>query len=269
MDAHPKRRIFINRGENQYQLFSFRQKDDGSIYCASPDFADAKWISYEMAPEGPRLKSTAAVGTGKISLHGTGMTAIRNNDNPNDHKLIIKGNQLLNRKKNEAGARHLFTAFMREPSYLPTRSPAFNRQSDYAIQANEKLKPFVLVFFAVPRQGIKVNFQFSLEVDEMVHVPNDFLGMHGFGLLHHDVIWFAYRTKNMEQWPKHTHFSYHDGHSIPIFIGTGPKVFRLEFRQPQYALEDRVFTINCTQPALSLDTALSQPSQIQGSLPSP
>lgn len=246
MDSYPKRRIFINKGEERYQIFSFKQENDGSIYCASPDFSNAKWISYENTPSGSFIRTTEAIGDGKISLHGRGITAIRNNNNPKDHKLIIKGNKLLNKERTEVGARHLFTAFLKEPDYLPKNSPALNRQSDYSMQYNNELRPFVLVFYAIPQQGISVDFQFSLQIDEMDNVPDDFLGMHGFGLKYHDVIWFAYRTKNMDKWPKYTHFSYQDGYSVPIFVGTGPQEFRLEFRQPKYILDGKVLTIDCS-----------------------
>ncbi|PKL30808.1 hypothetical protein CVV43_05275 [Candidatus Saccharibacteria bacterium HGW-Saccharibacteria-1] len=60
MDSYPKRRIFINKGEEHYQVFSFKQERDGSIYCASPDFSEAKWISYEYTPSGPIIKMSSS-----------------------------------------------------------------------------------------------------------------------------------------------------------------------------------------------------------------
>lgn len=246
MDSHAKRRIFINKGDERFQIFSFEQRNDGSIYAASPTFADAKWISFQHSPEGPIPASTEAIGEGKLSVHGSGMVGVRGNDNPHGYELVIKGNQLLNRDRNEVGTRHLFTTFMDEPSYLPSNSPAFNRQSDYSMQANEDLKPFVLVFFAVPLQAGNIDFRFSLHEDEMVNIPNDTLGLHTFALKYHNVIWFAYRTKNMDKWPKYAHFSYQDGHSVPLFIGTGPQAFRLEFRMPRYEINGDTVTIDCS-----------------------
>lgn len=246
VEAYFKRRVFINKGRDRYQIFSFIQDKDGSIYCASPNFADAKWVSYDKRQQELIVKTTGDIGDGKISLHGTGMTAIRNNSNPNNHQLIIRGNQLFNHSRNEVGARHLFTTFMREPNYIPTDLPFFNRKSDYSMQANEDLMPFVLIFFAIPQQGITTNFLFSLSTDEMLNVPNDFLGMHFFSLRYHDVFWFAYRTKNMDKWPKYTHFCYDDGYSVPVFIGEDSGRLILELRQPMYLLKGKVFTIDCT-----------------------
>lgn len=248
MDLYAKRRIFINKGDERFQIFSFEQSNDGSIYAASPTFADAKWISFQHSPEGPILTTAEAIGEGKLSVHGSGMVGVRNHTNPHGHELVIKGNQLLNKDANEVGARHLFTAFMDEPSYLPPNSPVFNRQSDYSMQANESLKPFVLVFFAVPLQAGDIDFRFSLQEDEMVNIPNDILGLHSFGLKYHNIIWFAYRTKNMDKWPKYAHFSYHDGHSVPLFIGARPQAFRLEFRIPRYEINSGAITIDCTLP---------------------
>lgn len=246
MDLHPKRRIFINKGDERFQIFSFRQEEDGSIYATSPTFADAKWISFRQEANGIVPITTEAIGGGKLSVHGSGITGVRNNDDPRGHQLRVKGNHLLNKATNEAGVRHLFTIFMDEPKYLPSSSPAFNRLSDYAMQANEDLRPFVLVFFAIPLGMKAVNFQFSLQEDEMNNIPNNFLGAHSFNLRHHSILWFAYRTKDMDKWPKYTHYSYQDGYHVPIFIGTGVQRFRLEFRKPQYSIVDGALSIDCS-----------------------
>jgi hypothetical protein len=173
------------------------------------------------------------------------MAAIRSHDDPTGHKLVVKGNHLLRSTEANIGARHLFTIFMREPKSYPELSPLFNRTSDYCLEAAEDLRPFALVFFAVPQQGIAVHFEFSLHEEDMVNIPNDFLGLHGFSLRFHDVFWFAYRTKHMDRWPKYAHVCYHDGYSFPIFIGTGPTAFRLEFRQPKYVLNGKDLEIRC------------------------
>jgi hypothetical protein len=242
-----KRRIFIRAKDRVFQIFSFAQAPDGSIYCSSPDFSDAKWLSVEITENGPQVISTEVIGQGKISFHGSGMVAVRPNDDLKGHRLIIKGNHLLNKNEGKIGARHLFTVFMKEPQYNPEASHLFNRESDYCLETKEELKPLVLVFFAVPQQGITINFQFNLHMDDMVNIPNDVLGLHGFGLRYHDVFWFAYRTKHMEKWPKHAHVCYLDGFIFPIFIGTGPGAYRLEYRQPQYSLNGKEFTIICNK----------------------
>jgi hypothetical protein len=240
-----KRRIFIKAKDRVCQLFSFIQTDDGSIYCSSPDFADAEWLSVEFTEEGLQKIASEEIGKGKISFHSSGMVAIRANDDIHGHKLIVKGNYLLNKSEGVIGARHLFTIFMKEPQYKPEDSPLFNRGSDYCLETTEELKPFVLVFFAVPQQGITIDFQIDFHMDDMVNIPNDILGLHGFGLRYHHVFWFAYRTRHMENWPKHAIITYHDGFSFPIFIGTGIGAYRLEYRQPQYSLVDNRLTILC------------------------
>jgi hypothetical protein len=242
-----ERRIFIRAKDRICQIFSFTQRPDGSIYCSSPDFANAKWLSLQETDNGPQTITTEAIGAGKISFHATGMVTVRAHNDPNEHKLIVKGNHLLNKEKGLIGTRHLFTIFMEEPKYKPESSQLFNRESDYCMEANEELKPLVLVFFAVPQQGITLDFQFNLHMDDMVHIPNDVLGLHRFSLRYHDVFWFAYRTKHMTEWPKYSHICYHDGYTFPIFIGTGIGAYRLEFRQPKYSLIDKKFTIECNQ----------------------
>lgn len=243
---YQKRRIFINKNGKHFQIFTFSQKKDGSIYCSSPDFSDAKWISYKITKNGPELITAATIGKGKISFHGSGITGIRSNIDT-EHTLRIKGNILLNKKQKSLGARHLFTVFMKEPQYLPPSSPAFNRKSDYALRANEVLQPFILIFFAIPKTGVSTHFLFNLYADEMNNIPNDFLGGHFISLRYHDIFWFAYRTKNLQKWPKYTHYSYHDGFTVPIFVGTKQQKFRLEFRQPTYSLINKNLIIRCVQ----------------------
>jgi len=242
-----KRRIFIRSKDRVCQLFSFEQTLDGSIYCASPDFPDAHWVTIEKCDDQILLMTTESLGQGKISFHGTGMVAIRPNDNPKDHKHIVKGNYLIDLSKGMAGMRHLFTVFLKEPQYDPSNSPLFNRKSDYCLEANEELKPLVLLFFAIPKQGIEVDFQFCLHVEDMGNIPGDILGLHGFGLRYHDIFWFAYRTKHMVKWPKQSQISYHDGFTFPVFIGTGIGTYRLENRQPKYSLINNHLVIVCDQ----------------------
>lgn len=240
-----RRRIFIKSQDRLVQVFTFDQQKDGSIYCASPDFDDAKWITCRITESGPEMIVDEGIGEGKVIFHGSGIVAVRPHSDTSGHRLRIKGNYLLKAADRVAGARHLFTVFLSEPKYEPSTSPAFNRASDYCLEAKEDLKPVVLVFFAIPRQGLTINFQFNLHLDEMVNIPNDLLGLHGFPLRHHDVYWFAYRTKHMEKWPKKAQVAYHDGFSFPIFIGTGIGVYRLEFRQPKYRLHGKELEIHC------------------------
>jgi hypothetical protein len=239
------RRIFIRSKDRLSQLFSFAQKPDGSIYCASPDFEGATWVTVDVNARGGTILQTSGIGKGKLSLHGSGMAAIRPNHDPRGHRLIIKGNHLFNKEKSVIGARHLLTVFPKEPQYNPENSPLFNRESDYCIEAHEKLNPLVLVFFAVPQNGLSIRFNCSFHQDDLVMIPNDVLGLHGFGFRYHDVFWFAYRTKHMEKWPKESQICYHDGFTFPIFIGTGNGSYRLEFRFPKYSLVEKEFSILC------------------------
>jgi hypothetical protein len=59
----------------------------------------------------------------------------------------------------------------------------------------------------------------------------------------HAVVWFAYRTKHMNRWPKNSQGCYADGYTVPFFVGTGPGQFRLEYRQPSYSLTEEGISI--------------------------
>jgi len=240
-----RRRVFIKSNDRICQLFSFSQSPDGSIYCASPDFADAIWISAIIAKPSPLILVTDEIGEGKVSFHGSGMTAVRPNNLEHGHRLVIKGNKLIDKKEKNLGIRHLFTIFPKEPNYQPRNSPLYNRQSDYCLNANEELTPFIGIFFAIPLLDLEINFGFSLSIDDMNNIPNDILGLGNFSLRYHNVFWFAYRTKHMEKWPKKSLIIYHDGFSFPIIIGTGPGKAIVQFRQPKYLISDGKLTIDC------------------------
>jgi hypothetical protein len=126
------------------------------------------------------------------------------------------------------------------------------------MQANEDLRPFVLAFFAVPRMAAKVDFRFSLHNDQMVEIPNDVLGAHCFTLRYHHLVWFAYRTKYLDRWPKYSHYCYSDGFWFPVFIGTGENEIGFELREPRYRLDGEKLTIDCSEiPLDSLDGDLA------------
>jgi len=194
--------------------------------------------------KGISLKSE---GDGKLNIHGCGIATFRSHDRPKNHSLIINGNRLFDKEKKTAGARHLFTTFMNKPTFIPN-SPALNRKSDYPIQTNEELSPYVIMFFAIPQSqtGFKINFEFSLSIDEMNNIPGDMLGGNLFSLRYHDLFWFAYRTKNMTNWPKNKLVCYDDGFKVPVFVGLEDQQYRLEYRNPKYSLIGDQFTINCS-----------------------
>lgn len=242
------RRIFIRAKNKVCKIFTFNQRPDGSIYCFSPHFDNAKWLIIEITDEGPQVIHTESIGKEKVSFHASGMVAIRPNNDPNGrHRLIVNGSHLMDKGRGIIGVRHLFTVLMKEPRYEPETSPLSNRESDYCLKANEVLKPSVLMFFAVPQKGIRVNFKFNIPSDDLINVPNDLLGMHNFGLRYHDVFWFAYRTRHMEKWPQKSHVCYLDGFTFPILIGVAPGVFRIEYRLPHYSLDKNKLGIECFQ----------------------
>lgn len=190
----------------------------------------------------PEIRAIDSVESGKLSIHGKGMCAFRSHDNAGNRPLIIKGNKLLDLEKKESGTRHLFTAFMKEPFFLPN-SVVFNRESDYSINT-PKLKPYVIIFFAIPQtqKGLQVSFQSSFHIDDIETIPPE----SGWGIISlkfHDVFWYMYRTKHMEKWPKKSQIIFHDGNVVPFFIGTGLAQFRLELRMPKYKLENNILSV--------------------------
>lgn len=239
-----KRRIFINNEENYFQLFSFNQHEDGSIYSSMPEFGNIKWMSI--------VKHEGQVGLaivnplendGKLSVHGTGMTTYRAHSDNKGHQLIVKGNFLLNKESDKLGVRHLFTSFFQDPNFIPVSSPALNRESDYLLKSDKKIKPFVMTFFAVPTKKMSVEVNASFHVKDLESIPPE-TGWGGFNLRYHTIVWFYYRTKHMDAWPQNTHICYYDGFEVPFFIGTGQGASRLEIRHPTYTLTDNNLTIS-------------------------
>lgn len=239
------RRIFINNGEQFFQIFRFEQKSDGSIITWWPDFSNSQWLAIINNEDSLAGISVKSEGDGKLNIHGCGIATFRSHKRPKDHSLIIKGNSLLDKEKKIVGARHLLSAFIKKPFYLPN-SPAFKRKSDYSIKANEELAPFIIMFFAIPQSqtGLKINFNFSLPLDEMNKIPGDMLGGDLFPLRYHDIFWFAYRTKHIN-WPKNTLICYDDGYKVPVFVVIGKGQLKLKYRMPEYLLKDGQFTIKC------------------------
>ena len=238
-----KRRIFLRTKDKTKEIFTFIQRNDGSIYCSSPDLADARYISCYKNQEQIHVATTEELGEGKISLHGSGITLVRPNSDPKGHRLVVQGNHLLDKKNNRAGVRHLFSIMMSEPKHYREDSPVLNRKTDYLLEANENLAPLSFIFFAIPIAKITLDFQFSMHKNDMNNIPNDILGFHAFDLKYHNIFWLAYRTKHMEKWPKNAQVCYYDGYMVPVFIGTNESKdeklgsFRLEFREPIYSFD--------------------------------
>lgn len=249
MSTINNRRIFIRSDDdNCYNLFSFDQRPDGSIYCSWPEFSNTKWMSVEKSDQPKLIVIDPTADAGKLSIHGSGMTAFRIHTDSHGHKMIKLGNHLLDEKNKKIGVRHLFTIFFQKPEYVPN-SPAFNRTSDVVLQT-AKIDPFVMIFFAVPgNQKLTVKMTASFHVDDIETPPPS--GMGAFGLRHHNIAWFYYRTKHMDRWPAHTHICYYDGFWVPIFIGVTEKELgskerecRLEMRAPSYSLNADFLSIS-------------------------
>jgi hypothetical protein len=238
-----KRRVFFAVGEQHYQLFSISQNQtDGSIYFSAPDFGEIDWLMPSVgADQVPILLSHKAGAPGKLSLHGSGVTHVRPYESIGRSEFAIRGNALKSLDGATLGVRHLLTLFLPEPLHRP-ESPAMARKSDYSVRSKE-LHPYVMVFWAVPAsKAFTVNITGSFHVDDLEEVPPN-SGWGYFNMLTHAIVWFAYRTKHMSRWPRNAQACYHDGHTVPLLIGTGEGMFRLELRQPKFTLTDTELTI--------------------------
>lgn len=234
--------------ENCFQLYKFIQSNDGSIYCNFPEFSNIQWKCFEFNGGEISVRLEEPLNEeGKLSIHGSGMVTYRSNNDSKGHRIIIKGNKLLNVEKTEAGVRHLFTLFSTEPTHIPT-SPSNARKSDVLFNI-DKFAPFAMVFFAIPiRKNLTINISATFHIDDTNIPPEN--GMAVFELLHHFIFCFHYRTKNMERWPSQTQISYSDGYYVPMFIGESQEGkegrCRIELRKPSYAFEGDNLTINLT-----------------------
>lgn len=133
MPLFSSRRVFINK---QYHIFTFIQEKDGSIYCHWPDFKQTKWIICKEATDGLVAIEANLPEEGKFTIHGSGMTGFRKHHGRYDNTILFHGNHLINPDKIQLGIRHLFTAQIPQPSYVPNNSPFLNRKSDYSILAS-------------------------------------------------------------------------------------------------------------------------------------
>jgi hypothetical protein len=236
-----KRRIFLqDESGNGYQLFSFEQVKDGSVYCSWPEFQNTKWMSIENTSPPKLIVVDPIAGRGKLSIHGSGRQHFTIIDTQAGHQMIKWGNNLLDEKNGKIGTRHLLTIFSQKPDCIPD-SPPLKRANDVILKTKE-IKPFSMIFFAVP--GIK---KLTVEINGRFHVDDIEIpppsGWGAFGLRQHNIVWFYYRTKHMDEWPRHTHVCYHNGFHVPLFIAMNGKKSetkegecRLEIRSPTYSL---------------------------------
>lgn len=229
-----ERRLLIGHGDLNHVAFKFKQaRSDASIYVACPSFAKVRWISLLVDHGQVRIASLQAKVDGHMSIHGSGIVSIRSNADPKDRHLLIPGSFLLDAPRNTVGGRHLFSALMAEPREHPV-SP---RRSDYVISSSKPPSPWALMFFAIPRaNGLKkVEIQAQFDIDDLDSIPPE----GGFGamdLVRHDVVWYAYRTKYMQDWPGDPHISYLDGFHVPAFAGRSDEGYRFVVITPTYEI---------------------------------
>jgi hypothetical protein len=193
-EFHMERRVFITEGKEHFQIFKFSQAKDGSIYATWPDFTKTNWVNIAFTETGPTSKISNSPGEGKLTIHGSGMAGFRAHVGSYNDGIVIHGNLLKNPKDNNLGIRHLFTAQINQPHYLPN-SPASNRKSDYIIKAT-KLVPAILVFFAIPIvQKISIEFKMAGSANDLIPAGGtepSFLGFHIIELTQHMIFWLAY-----------------------------------------------------------------------------
>jgi hypothetical protein len=236
-----RRRIFIRYCNSlTFQAFSFSQKKDGDIYCSWPNFNESLWLKVSKDDSSiAAFKST--LDSKKLSLHRSGITKYYQNDNLND-SVRIEGMFLIDHKNQEIGARHLFTIYPTEPKKISINSLYGKREGDVLINSTE-YHPFVLMFFAIPQQPmpLKPRIEAIFNINDFPNgIPN--IGCESFSLAYHNILWVAYRTKNMDHWPLSNLVSFHDGYYVPTFLGdesseneNNPKM-KVGLEEPHYQL---------------------------------
>ena len=243
-----------------WQLFSLTQnKRDGSIYLESPTFDDYDWLSFDFIDGKPVPIKITQDEDGHLSFHGSGQAHVRSKSNTK--KLVIRGHHLLKPESKELSLRHLFTVMPKQPDYVPL-SPALALKGDQLIKSIKPIRPFVAVAFALPKKGLKLNFQGSMHIDEMEEIPGAFLGNSVFPLIHHDIFIFFYYTKHMESWPKRNMLQYLDGILVPVFKGRPNRAIQADFIVPEYRLDGNTLTINLNMSGLPNQRPETAPSPI-------
>lgn len=233
-----KRRVFIKQKDDPraFQVFSVAQESDGSIYISSPNFAQSKWLQIPPQPDLSSITAISPSGDGKLSIHASGFAGVRAHEHVG-HKFSFQGTQLINTESRTHSVRHLVTVFISEPSHVPAASPAGNRSSDCILDARW-LRPTAFIFFAVPRStGITgVKFQGSFHVDVIGDPPDIDIGWGEIPLTTHSLVWFAYTTKQMTEWPTSYHYCHYDGFLVPFFMGGGPTAWKFLMVRPAYEI---------------------------------
>ena len=236
-------RLFFGSDREQFQLFSIAQNADASIYFSAPLFQDIEWRLPALGPDQqPVLVSYQVMEPGKLSIHGSGIVHSKAFGAAGSNDFAVRGNILKSTDGTTLSVRHLLTIFPSEPRHKPN-SPAGARKTD-GVMTTKQWHPYAIVFWAVPlTRSYTVTVNGSFHVDDLEEVPPN-AGWGAFNLSMHALVWFAYRTKHMARWPQNSQACYSDGHSVPLFIGTGPGQFRLEYRRPSYTLDEDKLSIS-------------------------
>jgi hypothetical protein len=236
-------RLFFGTEAEHFQLFSVAQNSDGSIYFSAPMFQNIEWRLPTISPDRQVvLGSFQASEQGKLSVHGSGVVHVKAHETAGSNDFAVHGNILKSKDGETLSARHLLTVFPSEPTHKPN-SPPGARKTD-CVMTTKQWHPYAIVFWAVPiARSLTITVNGSFQADELEEVPPN-AGWGAFGLATHALVWFAYRTKHMQRWPKNSQACYGDGYVVPLFVGTGLGEFRLEHRQPHYSLVEDKLTIS-------------------------
>ncbi|MCL5411059.1 MAG: hypothetical protein M1324_04445 [Patescibacteria group bacterium] len=244
-----KCRVFLKDLDGTtWQLFSLSQnKNDGSIYLGSLEFTSFEWLTFKLENDELNPFKLTQNSDGHLSIHASGQTRITSSEH--DEKLIVDGHHLLKKVEKDISLRHLFTMFPRQPIENP-KSEAGARKSDVIINTTKKLRPFVMLAYALPRVGLNVNLQMSFCIDDLE--PEDIPGILGivtFPLIHHDIFVVIYRTKFMNDWPKKHMLQYADGVILPMFFGENGRKIKVNFVMPDFSLNNKELSIkiNCAR----------------------
>jgi hypothetical protein len=212
-------------------ICDFEQNSDGSIYIKFPEFEFSKWIGPDSTSR--QLIPYDSPGKGKLSIHGSGISHVKTFDNNSKAEFQVLGSPLLSKDGKTAGIRHLATIFPKEPVIETVESTLFKP---------DNIKPMVFVFFAVPF-GLDISFQGSFSMDEYEPIP-PIIGVGNQALRMHNIFWFSYSSKYMDNWPLATHVHFSDGFVCPLFVGVATYQIRIDIRNPQYSINGKSVQIS-------------------------
>lgn len=230
------RRIFITENNvDHYQMMSISQHRDGSIYFSWPEFDKTTWHFLKDSESGILTIEAKLRKDGKFTVHGTGMTGFREHNGQYNKTVVFHGNQLKNTNNNNVGIRHLLTAQIPNPNFIPI-SKFEKRKTDFLISASSII-PACLVFFAFPKQNFSLSMQINFHEDYVVYSQEglniSYLGSSIIELDSHIILCVSYFTKNMF-WPSNMHILYDNGYKVPLVLGIGDRKYNAEFREPEY-----------------------------------